>query len=609
MRRPLFTLLLAGSLAVGGAVAAPALSTDPYIPEPVEFELAPTGPDAGQEVGGDVVSRPLDAPKRFDLVGLRWQEGSPRPEVELRVRREGEAWSGWADAAPEGEHGPDPGRGEAAAKRVSEPVWANGADEVQYRTSERLRGLKVEFINTTGTATAADRAETAVRKAANKGVAGVASLFTARGASQPSMVTRSQWGASRCGPRRRSDSGSVKAVFVHHTVTANGYSRSDGPSMVLGICRWHVNNNGWDDIGYNFLVDKYGQIYEGRNGGVTRANVGAQAQGWNAQSTGIANIGDHSRSGQSSSGLRAMDRLITWKLGVHKTPLGGRVTLVSAGGPLNRYPAGRRVSFNRISGHRDGNKTECPGNALYAQLPRLRRAVESGGDTTPPATPRDLVARSGPGNVALNWDNNGESDLAGYRVYRRTNDTSYAPIATTRSSSFTDDTVRGGVVYFYRVAAYDKSDNQSPWSNYVVGRPTVPWEQIVDNSDAQRFTASSNWGTSNRTSGHRGANYRFARPVTESDVARFRLRVPEAGRYAVYVWHPQHPDYSSSAPIGVRTDDGTDWSRHDLRSNGGRWVQLGTYSLAAGEEPRVLFSRWTSAAGWLIADAVRIVER
>jgi hypothetical protein len=91
MRRALLTGVLAGSLTVGGAVAAPALSTDPYIPEPVEFELSPAGLDAGQEVGGEVVSRPLDTPKRFDLVGLRWQEGATRPEVELRVRREGEA--------------------------------------------------------------------------------------------------------------------------------------------------------------------------------------------------------------------------------------------------------------------------------------------------------------------------------------------------------------------------------------------------------------------------------------------------------------------------------------------------------------------------------------
>jgi hypothetical protein len=238
-----------------------------------------------------------------------------------------------------------------------------------------------------------------VRKAANKGVAGVASLFSARAAA-PSMVTRSEWGASRCGPRRRSDSGSVKAVFVHHTVTANGYSRSDGPSMVLGICRWHVNNNGWDDIGYYFLVDKYGQIYEGRNGGITRANVGAQAQGWNAQSTGIANIGDHSSSGQSSSGLRAMDRLITWKApgpqhAARRTRDAGLRR--RAAQPLPRGPPGElQPHLGQPRRQQDRVPRQRPLRSAPAPAPRRRERS----DTTPPATPRDLVAR--PGNVALN---------------------------------------------------------------------------------------------------------------------------------------------------------------------------------------------------------------
>ena len=394
-------------------------------------------------------------------------------------------------------------------------MWADGADEVQYRTSERLRGVKLEFINTTGTATPADRAETAVRKAANQGVVGVAGVFTATGAARPSMVSRSEWGADRhCRPRASASTGSVKAVFVHHTVTANSYSRSDGPSMVLGICRYHRNTNGWNDIGYNFLVDKYGRLYEGRGGGVARAVVGAQAEGWNAQSTGVANLGNFSAGGQSSAALRAMDRLISWKLDVHGTPRGGKATLVSAGGGTSRYRAGTRVEFNRISGHRNGNHTECPGDGLYAQLPRLRRAVE---------------------------------------------------------------------------------DNSAT-------------EQIVDNADLSRFSASGNWSTSTRASAaKRGPDFRYAAPTPMSDPARFRLRAPRAGTYAIYIWHPSHADYSSSAPVGVETRSGLRWTRLDMRTGGGRWVPLGDYSLAADEEPSVLVSRWTSARGWLVADAVRMV--
>jgi hypothetical protein len=473
MRRTIISSLLAASLIAAGTVAAPALSTQNYIPAPVDFELAPNAAEAGQEVSGKVVSRPLYAPKRFDVVGVRWSGGDAQTDVDVRVRTEGGKWSDWAEATADVADAPDPGSREATATRASKPVWTGGADEVQYRTSERLRGAKLEFINTTGTATAAARAETAVRKAANRGVTGVAGFFSASAAA-PSMVSRAEWGGDRyCRPRSSPDTGSVKAVFVHHTATTNGYTRGEVSNMVLGICRYHRNTNGWSDIGYNFLVDKYGRAYEGRAGGITKAIVGAQAQGWNAQSTGVANLGDFSSGGQSSSALTALDRLITWKLDHHRTPRGGRVTLTSAGGASNRYSAGTRRTFNRISGHRDGNQTSCPGSALYRQLPRLRTAVEEGpsSDRTPPSAPKNLSARNGAGSVALNWSDNREGDLAGYRVYRRQAGNGYESIATVRSSAYTDRSVRGGQTYFYRVKAYDSAGNRSSFSNYATGKP------------------------------------------------------------------------------------------------------------------------------------------
>jgi uncharacterized protein with LGFP repeats len=611
MRRAIISILLAASLIAAGAVAAPALSTRSYIPEPVDFELAPTGAAAGQAVGGQIVSRPLDPPKRFDIVGVRWSEGDAETDVDVRVRAEGGEWSDWAEATRDPDHAPDPKRDEANDQRVSAPVWAGGADEVQYRTSDRLGGVKLEFSNTTGTATATDRAETAVRRAANKGVTGVAGFFSASAAA-PSMVSRAEWGGDRyCKPRDTPDTGSVKAVFVHHTAGATGYSRSEVSSMVLGICRYHRDTNRWNDIGYNFLVDKYGRIYEGRDGGVGAAVVGAQAQGWNAQSTGVANLGTFSSSGQTSAGLRAMDRIISWKLDRHGTPRGGSTTLTSAGGSTTRYRAGSRRTFRRISGHRDGNFTECPGSKLYSQLPRLRAAVEDGpsSDTTPPSAPQNLSPRNGAGSVALNWSDNRESDLSGYRVYRRQDGTGYQSIATVRSSAYTDSSVRGGQTYYYRVKAYDSAGNHSSRSNLATGKPTSGYEQIVDNSDASRFAASSSWKTSSRVSTRYGADYRYAAPVKASDAARFRLRAPRSGSYAIYIRHPAHPDYSSSAPIRVETRGAAKETRLDLREDGGRWVGLGTYSLAAGEEPRVLVSRWTSASGWLIADAARLVQR
>ena len=135
--------------------------------------------------------------------------------------------------------------------------------------------------------------------------------------------------------------GTVQMAFVHHTVNANEYSPGMA-AMVLGICRYHRNSNGWDDVGYNFLVDKYGKIFEGRAGGIDQPVVGAQAQGWNSTSTGIANLGTHTSVPQNDEALEALSRLIAWKLPLHGVPVTGQVTLTSEGGSQNRYPRGAR---------------------------------------------------------------------------------------------------------------------------------------------------------------------------------------------------------------------------------------------------------------------------
>ena len=149
---------------------------------------------------------------------------------------------------------------------------------------------------------------------------------------------------------------------------------------MLGICRYHRDSNRWNDIGYNFLVDQYGQVFEGRAGGVDQAIVGAQAQGYNSHSTGIACLGTFSSVAHGEAGMDALARLIGWKLSLHGVPVQGQVTITSAGGSANRYRSGTPVVFERVSGHRDGNNTSCPGEVLYGQLADLRnRAVAYAG--------------------------------------------------------------------------------------------------------------------------------------------------------------------------------------------------------------------------------------
>ena len=240
------------------------------------------------------------------------------------------------------------------------------------------RGLRARFVNATGTATAAQRFTTHLRRAAHAAFAAVAGtqahaqtpLPGSRAA--PAIVPREAWGADQCTPREAPAYGEVQVGFVHHTVNANAYAPQDSAAIVLSICRYHRDENGWRDIGYNFLVDRYGQIFEGRAGGVDQAVIGAQAQGYNGVSTGVANIGTFSGEPQTEAGVAATAELLAWKMSLHGAPVGGPVTVTSAGGPSNRYAAGRAVSFERIAGHRDADETACPGAALFAQLPQIR---------------------------------------------------------------------------------------------------------------------------------------------------------------------------------------------------------------------------------------------
>jgi hypothetical protein len=173
----------------------------------------------------------------------------------------------------------------------------------------------------------------------------------------------------------------VHLAFVHHTVTANDYGPEDSAGIVLGICRYHRDHNGWNDMGYNFLVDKYGQIFEGRAGGIDQAVIGAQAQGYNSLSTGVSVLGDYTAIPLTEAGMNAVASLLAWKLSLHGVPPEGEVTVTSGGGAANRYPSGTAVTLQRISGHRDGNTTACPGDLLYGQLAELR--ARTAGRTVP----------------------------------------------------------------------------------------------------------------------------------------------------------------------------------------------------------------------------------
>jgi hypothetical protein len=363
---------------------APALSLTPYVPRAVDFtqpvpRVAAVEPVAAPRASGDerpdegsvrFVSPVIEAPGRFDAVGI---EGELEP-LEYRARDEGGEWSPWVETAN------------------GDPVYFGGADELQVRSRGARPGGELHYVNVSGTSTLADRALTGVREAVNSAFISVAGpAIAAAQPSAPTMVTRDQWGATLesggCPPRSAASYGQVKAATVHHTVTANDYTPEEAPGIVLAICRFHRNGNGWSDIGYNFLVDRFGTVYEGRAGGVTAAVVGAHAQGYNAQTFGTASIGTHTVEGATEDAERAFAELIAWKLSLHGAIAAGKTRLISGGGSANKYPAGKRVRVKRVFGHGRTGLTACPGKALKRQVKEIRQRAQALIDQSPTPPP------------------------------------------------------------------------------------------------------------------------------------------------------------------------------------------------------------------------------
>ena len=297
------------------------------------------------------------APTRFDLVGLHWQ-GTGR--VLFRTRARGGAWSAWHTALPEPEDLPDAGTAEAARRRgwrLGNPFWTGPSSQLAYRTVGDVRRIRAHFVSS----------------AADSAPARAVSI-----AAAPRIILRAAWGANeqirRAAPRYAA---AVRFAVVHHTAGANDYTQAQSAAIVRAIQVYHVRGNGWDDIGYNFLVDKYGQVFEGRYGGIERPVIGAHAGGFNNGSTGVALLGNYNGTAPSARAQSALSQLLAWRLDVaHVDPLSS-LNWLSAGNA--RFPVGTPVLLRAVSGHRDTGFTDCPGNILYARLGSIARAASGFG--------------------------------------------------------------------------------------------------------------------------------------------------------------------------------------------------------------------------------------
>lgn len=317
-------------------------------------------------------SLPARRTEPFSMVGVTWAD--PRAQLggtaEVRTRDSATGvWSGWRSLELDvrtPEVGTDAAAGEVRAG--TQPLWTGPSDGVQVRVTgqhgrlSRLPdGLRVELVDPDGAGTASSTPYATASSAAAASVV-----------PQPVVTPRSGWGADeslvKSPPTYTTD---TKVVFAHHTAGTNDYTCEQSPDIIRAIFLYHVQSQGWNDIGYHFLVDKCGTVFEGRAGGIDKPVVGAQTYGFNTDTSGIAVLGNYNDAIAAQPVLDSVAAVAAWKLGLYGYDAAGTVVLTAAA-DNGKYTKGQKVTLNRISGHRDGYPTECPGNNLYADLPAIR---------------------------------------------------------------------------------------------------------------------------------------------------------------------------------------------------------------------------------------------
>lgn len=343
----------------------------------------------GKGYDADVPDVGVDA----EMVGFSWTGGT---SATIRVRGfVAGTWQEWLTLEGSPSEQPDTTSVEHRPGQVSAgPAWLG----------DDFRRVQVQV--TGGTVT--DLRLTAIDTEPPVGPGPLATPTAAGLPSWPAgIVPRSAWGADEsyrtfapgCDGQPRY-ARELRFAVVHHTVSSNDYGPGDSSALIRGIYYFHTHTNLWCDVAYNFFADRYGQVFEGRAGGINRTTIGGHAGGFNLGSTGVAVIGDFTSSAVPVAAYNALKNLLIWKLAYHGIdPLGSTVEV--SGGGSARWPAGTVVTLPNLEGHRDSNTTGCPGQMLYNRLPQLRQDVAAG-----------IAGSSTDQRLTCDWDGDGDETPA-----------------------------------------------------------------------------------------------------------------------------------------------------------------------------------------------------
>lgn len=386
-----------GTLRSGVGIAAVSLDVQPAVVRSLDVPVSRGSlARAGAAVVAELERTPVST---YGLVGVTWEPGTAAKDTRawIRTRIRG-TWGPWTHlggctcAACRASRAEDP---DSEIRVGTAPTWVGAADGVAVRvtsSSGRLPSdLTVDTIEP-------DRTPLAP----GVGVSSAQRLPTGFPA-KPNVVTRKQWGADPALGDQCSDpkyGSAARAVVVHHTVNSNSYSAADSPALMRSILAYHTQSQGWCDVGYNFVVDRYGTVFEGRRGGLHRPVRGAHAGNYNTDTVGVAMLGNFDVGKLPPALKDAMVRLVGWRLATSYVPARGRTK-------MKIYDKRLR----RIVGHRDVMSTACPGRYGYKFLTNLReragelvsqydspikvRADQLGAQVTGPVFESERSARGG----------------------------------------------------------------------------------------------------------------------------------------------------------------------------------------------------------------------
>jgi hypothetical protein len=334
------------------------------VAEQLDIELPTPARAQGATHAAPVTSEVMESPIPFSMLGFELPDGLD--ELRVRTSVDGDEWSPWtATERFDDEDGPDLHDREAASDRshgFAEPVWVEEANYLQIEVPAAAAGLagevRAELIDSHGLSGGPVERRVVPRPAA------------ADASERPRIITRAQWGADESWSRPTSTANEVHMGVVHHTATSNDYT--DARAVMRAMYRYHTQNLGWADLGYNIVVDQQGNVYEGRAGGLENGVVGAHARGYNTGSFGVAVIGNFDQIRPPRAAVNAVVDVIAWQ---------SRVYGIDPVGSTGKMSGGWRPT---IVGHRDVGSTACPGQHFYPLLGEVREQAAAKMDARSP---------------------------------------------------------------------------------------------------------------------------------------------------------------------------------------------------------------------------------